>query len=59
MSQLEFKVIKGKTNTYLFVRRGGSYFAFAGVPAKEAVSDCRATGSGTTREKCKQVWDKH
>ena len=27
MSKLEFKIIKGKTNTYLFVRRGGRMVA--------------------------------
>jgi len=58
MNEVEFKVIKGKTKTYLFVRQSdGAYFAFPAVPAKDAARDCGASEGGNTRQMCKQVWD--
>jgi hypothetical protein len=56
LGNLEFKIIEGKSYKYLFVRQGGSYFAFAAKPAKVAARDCGADESNT-RHMCKRVWE--
>jgi hypothetical protein len=53
---LQMKTVNGEKGAYLFFKTpNGSYHTFLEVAAKDAAKDCGATGTGNTRQLCREI----